>query len=60
MAITFNFLYISEEILKGAYKKNGDRLLNRTYSNCSKLKESRFRLDIGNFYFVSTVRVMKH
>jgi len=37
--------------LKGAYKKDGDRLFNRACSNRTrgngfKLKEGRFRLDI--------------
>ncbi|KFQ49937.1 hypothetical protein N334_09199, partial [Pelecanus crispus] len=51
------------QYLKGAYKKDGDRLFSRaccdrTRSNGFKLKEGRFRLDIRKIFF--TMRVVKH
>jgi len=49
--------------LKGAYKKDGERLFNRACSDRTrpkgfKLKEGRFRLDIRKRFF--TMRVVKH
>jgi len=51
------------QYLKGAYEKDGDRLLsraccNRTRSNGFKLKERRFRLDRRKKFF--TMRAVKH
>jgi len=50
------------QYLKGAYKKDGDKLFSRagcdrTRANGFKLKEGRFRLDIMNTF--STMRVVK-
>jgi len=49
--------------LKGAYKKDGDRIFSRACSdrtrhNGFKLKKGRFRLDIRKKFF--TMRVMKN
>ncbi|KFQ71411.1 hypothetical protein N335_01502, partial [Phaethon lepturus] len=51
------------QYLKGAYKKDGDRLFSRvccdrTRGNGFKLKESRFRLDLKKKLF--TMRVLKN
>ena len=51
------------QYLKGAYKKDGDRLFsracsNRTRGNGFKLKEGRFKLEIRKKFF--TVRVVSH
>ncbi|KAK4814256.1 hypothetical protein QYF61_012760 [Mycteria americana] len=51
------------QYLKGAYKKDGDRLFSRdscdmTRGNGFKLKEGRFRLDRRKTFF--TMRVVKH
>ena len=51
------------QYLKGAYKKDEDRLFSRTCSNKTmgndfKLKEGRLRLDIRKKFF--TMRVEKH
>ncbi|KAK4826215.1 hypothetical protein QYF61_006159 [Mycteria americana] len=56
-------LIVAFQYLKGAHKKNGDKLFSRaccdrTRSNGFKLKEGRFRLDIRKKFF--TVRVVKH
>ncbi|KAK4822461.1 hypothetical protein QYF61_015467 [Mycteria americana] len=51
------------QYLKGAYRKDGDRLFSkaccdRTRSDGFKLKEVRFRLDLRKTFF--TMRVVKH
>ncbi|KAK4817681.1 hypothetical protein QYF61_024910 [Mycteria americana] len=51
------------QYLKGAYRKDGDRLFSkaccdRTKSNGFKLGENRFRLDLRKKFF--TVRVVRH
>ena len=56
-------LIVAFQYLKGAYKKDGDRLFsmaccNRTRGNGFKLKEGRFRLDIRKKFFI--MRVVKH
>ena len=56
-------LIVAFQYLKGAYKKDGDRLFSRaccdrTRGKGFKLKESRFRLDIRKKFF--TTRVVKH
>jgi len=54
--------YCSLPVLKGAYKKTGEGLFPRAWSdrtrgNDFKLKEGRFRLDVRKKFF--TVRVMR-
>ncbi|KFP20913.1 hypothetical protein Z169_05985, partial [Egretta garzetta] len=56
-------LIVAFQYLKGAYRKDGDRLFSRvcsdgTRGNVFKLKEGRFRLDIRKKFF--TMRVVKH
>ncbi|KFM00633.1 hypothetical protein AS27_03035, partial [Aptenodytes forsteri] len=56
-------LIAAYQYLKGAYKKDGDKLFsgagcNRTRGNGFKLKGGRFRLDIRKKFF--TLRVVKH
>ncbi|GAB0183437.1 hypothetical protein GRJ2_000809000 [Grus japonensis] len=56
-------LTVAFQYLKGAYKKDGDRLFSRaccdrTRDNGFKLKEGRFRLDIRKKFFM--MRVVKH
>jgi len=51
------------QYLKGAYKKDGDKLssracCNRTGANVFKLKEGRFRLDTRKTFL--TTRVVNH
>jgi len=55
-------LIVAFQYLKGAYKKDGDRLFSKaccekTRGNGFKLKEDRFRLDIRKKFF--TMRVVK-
>ena len=56
-------LIVISQYLKGAYKKDGDRLFskgccNRTRGNGFKPEEGRFRLDRRKEFF--TMRVVKH
>ncbi|KFQ88930.1 hypothetical protein N337_06336, partial [Phoenicopterus ruber ruber] len=56
-------LIVAFQYLKGAYKKDGDKLFSRaccdrTRGNGFKLKEGRYRLDIRKKFF--TMRVVKH
>jgi len=56
-------LIVAFQYLQWIYKKDGNRLFisaccNRTRGNGFKLKEGRFRLDIGKTFF--TMRVVKH
>ncbi|KAK4813831.1 hypothetical protein QYF61_001835 [Mycteria americana] len=56
-------LIVAFQYLKGAYKKDGDRLFSRACSDRTrgdgfKLKEGRFRVDIRKTFF--TMRVVKH
>ncbi|TRZ07310.1 hypothetical protein HGM15179_019798 [Zosterops borbonicus] len=56
-------LIVALQYLKGAYKKDEERLFTRPWSdrtrgNGFRPKEGRFRLDIGKKFF--TVRVMRH
>jgi len=56
-------LIVISQYLKGTYKKDGDKLFSmaccdRTKGNGFKLKEGRFRLDIGKKIFM--MRVVKH
>jgi len=51
------------QYLKGAYRKDGDRIFSkacydRTRSNGFKIREGRFRLDVRKKFF--TMRVVKH
>jgi len=60
--VLFPFLCLSFQYLKGAHKKDGDRLFSRaccgrTRGNGFKLKEGRFRLDIKKKFLT---RVVKH
>jgi len=57
-------LIVALQHLKGAYRKDVDKLLSRacckrTRGNVFKLKENRFRLDTRRFFFF-TMRVVKH
>jgi len=57
------YLTASFQYLKGPYRKDGEGLFTRVYSdrkrgNGSKLKEGRFRLDIRKKFF--TMRVVRH
>ncbi|GAB0182014.1 hypothetical protein GRJ2_000666700 [Grus japonensis] len=59
----WGYLIAAFQYLKGAYKKDGDKLFSRaccdrTGNNGFKLKEGRFRLDIRKKFF--TMRVVKH
>jgi len=54
---------VTFQYLKGACKKDGDKLFsraccNRTRGKGSKLKEGRFRLDIRKKFIM--IRVVKH
>jgi len=54
---------VAFQYLKGAYKKDGDRLFSRAFCNRKrgngfKPKGGRFRLDIRKNFF--TMRVVKH
>jgi len=54
---------VAFQYLKGAYKKDRDKLFSRaccdrTRGSGFKLKEGRFRLDVRKKYFVN--RVVKH
>jgi len=56
-------LSVAFQNLKGAYKKDGERLFTRTRSdrtrgNCFKLKEVRFILGVSKILFA--VRVVRH
>ncbi|KAK4806243.1 LOW QUALITY PROTEIN: hypothetical protein QYF61_013387 [Mycteria americana] len=56
-------LIVAFQYLKGAYKKDGERLFSRacsdrTRGNSFKLKEGRFRLDIRKKFFM--MRVVRH
>ncbi|KFQ78503.1 hypothetical protein N337_11024, partial [Phoenicopterus ruber ruber] len=56
-------LIVAFQYLKGAYKKDGEKLFrraccDRTRGNGFKLKEGRYRLDIRKKFF--TMRVVKH
>ena len=56
-------LIVAFQYVKGAYKKDGDKLFSRaccdsTRGNGFKLKEGRFRLDTRKKFF--TMRVEKH
>ena len=56
-------LIVACQYLKGAYRKAGEGLFTRAWSdrtrgNGLKLKEGRFRLDIRKKFF--TVRVVRH
>jgi len=56
-------LIVAFQYLKGAYKKDEDRLFSkaccdRTRCNGFKLREGRFRLDIRKVFF--TMMVVKH
>ncbi|KAK4812912.1 hypothetical protein QYF61_001027 [Mycteria americana] len=56
-------LIVAFQYLKGAYRKDRDRLFSkascdRTRSNGFKLREGRFRLDLRKKFF--TMKVMKH
>ena len=56
-------LVVVFQYLKGAYKKDGDKLFsraccNKTRGNGFKLREGRFRLDIRKKFF--TMRLVRH
>jgi len=46
------------QYLKGAYKKDGDKLFSQASVNGFKLKAGRFRVDIKKKFF--TMKTMKH
>ncbi|KAK4827434.1 hypothetical protein QYF61_017991 [Mycteria americana] len=57
------YLIAAFQYLKGAYRKDGDRLFSkascdRTRSNGFKLREGRFRVDLRKKFF--TMRVVRH